>query len=216
AETQAATVPGLYAVGECSGGMHGANRLGGNSLSDLIVFGKRAGAAAAEYALGLESMPKTWGGQIDPIVRDTLAPFGRDAGENPYTIHKELQEVMQNLVGIIRVESEMAEALDRIADLKERAQNISIGGHVQYNGSWGEATDVPALLDVAECVTRAAHTRQESRGGHTRDDFPATDKKYWGTVNNSLLKVGDEITIAQTPLPEMPAELQALFEEVKA
>ncbi|MDQ1683021.1 MAG: succinate dehydrogenase / fumarate reductase, flavoprotein subunit [Frankiaceae bacterium] len=216
AETQAATVPGLYAVGECSGGMHGANRLGGNSLSDLIVFGRRAGLAAAEYALGLAETPKTWGGQIAPIVAETLAPFGRDTGENPYTLHKELQEVMQSLVGIIRVSSEMQEALDKIADLKERAKNISIEGHVQYNAGWGEATDVAALLDVAECVTRAAYTRTESRGGHTRDDFPATDKTYWGTVNNSLHKVGDDITITQTPLPQMPAELQALFEEVKA
>ncbi|MDQ1680348.1 MAG: succinate dehydrogenase / fumarate reductase, flavoprotein subunit [Frankiaceae bacterium] len=216
AETQAATVPGLYAVGECSGGMHGANRLGGNSLSDLIVFGRRAGQYAAEFALGETGRPRNWAGYYGQFVDAALAPFGRDEGENPYTIHKELQDVMQNLVGIIRVESEMAEALEKIGELKERAKNVSIEGHVQYNPGWGEATDLPALLDVAHCVTLAAYTRQESRGGHTRDDFPATDKSYWGSVNNSLRMTGEEITIQQTPLPQMPAELAALFEEVKA
>jgi succinate dehydrogenase flavoprotein subunit len=212
ADTQATSVPGLYAAGECSGGMHGANRLGGNSLSDLIVFGKRAGQYAADYALGLGSQPTVDAAAVDAAHSEALAPLNRESGENPYTLHKDLQEVMQDLVGIIRVESEMAQAIDKIESLKERAKNVCAEGHVQYNPGWNEATDIPALLTTAEAVTRAAYERKESRGGHTRDDYPSTDPQ-WATVNNRVRLDGDRIVVDQIPLPEMPADLKQLFEE---
>jgi succinate dehydrogenase / fumarate reductase flavoprotein subunit len=212
ADSQATSVSGLYAAGEVSGGMHGANRLGGNSLSDLIVFGRRAGEYAAKYALGMPSQPVIDSGQVDGLVRETLAPFDRGTGENPYSLHHELEDVMQDLVGIIRVESEMQQAIDKIEALKERAKNTSIQGHVQYNPGWGEATDLPALLTVAECVTRAAYERKESRGGHTRDDYPTTDPQ-WARVNNRITLQDDRVVVDQIPLPEMPDDLKKLFEE---
>src|SRR4051812_4245710 len=212
ADTQATTVRGLFAAGECSGGMHGANRLGGNSLSDLIVFGQRAGKYAAEYALGMEFAPVVYDDQVTEAHAEALAPLNRETGENPYLLHRDLQEVMQDLVGIIRVESEMRTALNRIEGLKERAKTVCAEGHVQYNPGWNEATDLPALLAVAECVTRAAFERKESRGGHTRDDYPTADPQ-WATVNNRVRLDGDRIAVDQTPLPEMPDELKQLFEE---
>ncbi|MFL6237864.1 MAG: fumarate reductase/succinate dehydrogenase flavoprotein subunit [Actinomycetes bacterium] len=212
ADTQATTVPGLYAAGECSGGMHGANRLGGNSLSDLIVFGKRAGQYAAEYALGVGDLPRMDTARVDAVVQEALAPFGREDGENPYTLHRDLQQVMQDLVGIVRVEAEMKQAVDRIEELKERAKNVSVEGHVQYNPGWNEATDLQALLTVAESVTRAAVERKESRGGHTRDDYPTADP-HWQKVNNSVRLEGDIVTVTQTPLPQMPDDLAKLFED---
>src|SRR3954464_14774606 len=212
ADTQATAVPGLYAAGECSGGMHGANRLGGNSLSDLIVFGKRAGQHAAEYALGLGETPRIDNMSVDTVVQEALAPFAKDDGENPYTLHRDLQEVMQDLVGIVRVEAEMKQAVDRIEELKERAKNVSVEGHVQYNPGWNEATDLQALLTVAESVTRAAFERKESRGGHTRDDYPTADP-HWQKVNNSVRLDGDKVTVTPTPLPQMPEDLAQLFED---
>ena len=212
ADTQATVVPGLYAAGECSGGMHGANRLGGNSLSDLIVFGRRAGQYAAEYALGLSASPRVDSAEVDAAVAESLAPFGRDHGENPYTLHRDLQEVMQDLVGIVRVETEMKQAVDKIEELKERANSVGVEGHVQYNPGWNEATDLSALLTVAECVTRAAIERKESRGGHTRDDYPTADPE-WQKVNNSVRLDGARITVTQTPLPQMPEDMKTLFED---
>jgi succinate dehydrogenase / fumarate reductase flavoprotein subunit len=224
ADTQATRVPGLYAAGECSGGMHGANRLGGNSLSDLVVFGKRAGQYAAAYALGLVAAPAVDAGQVDALRQEALAPLNRESGENPYTLHQDLQEVMQDLVGIIRVESEMRDAIDAIEVLKDRAKNVSAEGHVQYNPGWGEATDLPALLTVAECVARAALERKESRGGHTRDDYPMTDPQ-WARVNNRVSMptpasggvvvnpLNERVGVDQIPLPEMPEDLKKLFEE---
>jgi succinate dehydrogenase / fumarate reductase flavoprotein subunit len=212
ADTQASAVPGLFAAGECSGGMHGANRLGGNSLSDLIVFGRRAGQYAAEYALGLTEPATIDQREVDGVVAETLAPFGRDHAENPYTLHRDLQEVMQDLVGIVRIESEMKQALDKIEDLKVRARAVGVEGHVQYNPGWNEATDLSALLTLAECVTRAAIERRESRGGHTRDDYPTADPG-WQRVNNSVQLDGDRIVVRQTPLPQMPDDLKQLFED---
>jgi succinate dehydrogenase / fumarate reductase flavoprotein subunit len=213
ADTQATAVPGLYAAGECSGGMHGANRLGGNSLSDLIVFGRRAGQYAAEYALGVADAPRADATTVDAVVQESLAPFGRDQGENPYTLHRDLQDVMQDLVGIVRVETEMKQAIDRIEELKERAKVVGVEGHVQYNPGWNEATDLSALLTVAECVTRAAVERKESRGGHTRDDYPTADPE-WQKVNNSVRLQGDRVTVTQTPLPQMPDDLKNLLEDI--
>jgi succinate dehydrogenase / fumarate reductase flavoprotein subunit len=142
-----------------------------------------------------------------------LAPFNRDGGENPYTVHRDLQETMQDNVGIIRTESEMKVALEKIGELKERATKVSVEGHVQYNPGWNIATDLPSMLDIAECVTRAALERKESRGGHTRDDYPGADPE-WQKVNNRVWLTGSgEVGIEQVVRPEMPAELAALFEE---
>ena len=182
-DTEAATVPGLYAAGEVAGGMHGSNRLGGNSLSDLLVFGRRAGIAAAEHAA-----PHRGAGPGAPTTSShdaaqaALAPFDREGGENPYTVQHDLQQTMHDLVGIIRTEAEMKGALERIAQLKERVANLSVEGHRQYNPGWHLALDLPHMLVVSECIARAALERQESRGGHTRDDFPAADPE-WATIN---------------------------------
>jgi succinate dehydrogenase / fumarate reductase flavoprotein subunit len=212
ADTEQSTVPGLFAAGECAGGMHGSNRLGGNSLSDLLVFGRRAGLYAAEYASGLSQEPKVDDALVDQLMADALAPFERDGGENPYTLQQDLQETMQSLVGIIRVKDELEEAVDRIAELKERSRKVTVEGHRQYNPGWHLALDLESLLTVSEAVARAALARQESRGGHTRDDFPKPDPD-WGKVNNTVRRAGEGISLTQEPLPQMPDELKALFEE---
>ncbi|GAB7031247.1 fumarate reductase/succinate dehydrogenase flavoprotein subunit [Streptomyces sp. NPDC021749] len=193
-DTAAATgVPGLFAAGEVAGGMHGSNRLGGNSLSDLLVFGRRAGLYAAEYVSGLTARPAADPLQIDTAEAEALRPFSaEDAGgngagdrgpaENPYTLHQELQQAMNDLVGIIRKESEMFEALKRLADLRVRARRAGVEGHRQYNPGWHLAIDLRNMLLVSECVARAALEREESRGGHTRDDHPAMDRS-WRNIN---------------------------------
>jgi succinate dehydrogenase / fumarate reductase flavoprotein subunit len=215
-DTAAATVPGLYAAGEAAGGMHGANRLGGNSLGDLLVFGRRAGLAAAEYAKGLMMTPQVDAAEVDHWYNVAVEPFSREGGENPYTIQMELQDTMQVNVGIIRTESEMLVAIDKIEELKERSKNVQVEGHVQYNPGWNLATDLPSLLAVAEAATRHALLRKESRGGHTRDDFPKTDYEHWGKVNIRSRQADDgTVLIDEIPLPQMPAELAALFEEAK-
>ncbi|MEU7433684.1 fumarate reductase/succinate dehydrogenase flavoprotein subunit [Streptomyces sioyaensis] len=193
-DTAAATgVPGLFAAGEVAGGMHGSNRLGGNSLSDLLVFGRRAGLHAAEYAAALDRRPAVDPVQIDAAEAEALRPFsaedaGQDAGheagpaENPYTLHQELQQAMNDLVGIIRKESEMFEALKRLAELRVRARRAGVEGHRQYNPGWHLSLDLRNMLLVSECVARAALEREESRGGHTRDDHPAMDRG-WRNIN---------------------------------
>ncbi|MDT0457065.1 fumarate reductase/succinate dehydrogenase flavoprotein subunit [Streptomyces sp. DSM 41527] len=193
-DTTAATgVPGLFAAGEVAGGMHGSNRLGGNSLSDLLVFGRRAGLHAAEYTQSLAERPAVDPLQIDAAEAEALRPFsaelveadtGLEPGpaENPYTLHQELQQSMNDLVGIIRRESEMFEALKRLADLRVRARRAGVEGHRQYNPGWHLAIDLRNMLLVSECVARAALEREESRGGHTRDDHPAMDRT-WRNIN---------------------------------
>ena len=172
-------VPGLFAAGEVSGGMHGSNRLGGNSLSDLLVFGNRAGLGAAAYVDGLgENRPTVDQELVDASVATALRPLELDGGENPYTLHQELQQTMNDLVGIIRKEAEMAEALTRIDELKERAQHLSVEGGRAFNPGWHLALDLRNMLLVSECVARAALLRQESRGGHTRDDYPTMDPTW--------------------------------------
>ncbi|MEO8457864.1 MAG: fumarate reductase/succinate dehydrogenase flavoprotein subunit [Chloroflexota bacterium] len=213
AETEESTVPGLFAAGECAGGMHGANRLGGNSLSDLLVFGRRAGMGAAEYAKGLTSMPEVSTTEIDGIAADMFGHFDGDGAENPYTIQRELQETMHNLVGIIRVESELKEALAKLQEYKERAKRTGVEGNRQYNPGWHLAMDLRSLLTVSEAVTLAALERTESRGGHTRGDFPKTDPE-WGKSNIAVREKSDDtMEIEKTPLPQMPPELAKLFEE---
>jgi succinate dehydrogenase / fumarate reductase, flavoprotein subunit len=224
ADSQATMVPGLYAAGEVAGGMHGANRLGGNSLSDLLVFGKRAGEYAAEYAKGLgEQRPKPSQTDVVEAGEVALAPFRAGPGggsENAYAVHQDLQEVMQDLVGIIRVESELKEALEKVAVLRNRAAAVSVEGNRQYNPGWHLALDLRNMVLVAEAVALAALERQESRGGHTREDFPMTDP-YWGGLNVVVeLEAppagpdGSGVSVRRQPLPKPPSELGELLEDV--
>jgi len=214
ADSTQGTVAGLFAAGEAAGGMHGSNRLGGNSLSDLLVFGRRAGLHAALYA-------KNFGGQlvvdsafVESVVRESLEPFERAGGENPYAIQADLQETMQKLVGLIRTESELKDAIKKIESLKERAGKVRVEGGRTYNAGWHTALDLRSLLTVAECSAVAALERKESRGGHTREDHPYTDDT-WGKVNVVLRLRDGRIQVSREPLPEMPAELKALFQERK-
>jgi succinate dehydrogenase / fumarate reductase flavoprotein subunit len=214
-DTQMSTLPGLFAAGEVGAGLHGANRLGGNSLSDLIVFGKRAGEYAAIFAKQ-HPEPATDPNQIQASVDAALAPFTRGAeGENPYQIQYELQDKMQALVGIVRVESEMAEALEVIGRLRERADRAGVAGHRQYNNGWHTALDLGNMLTVSEAITRAALLRKESRGAQFRDDFPNKDPE-WGKFNNVIRRGPDgEMIVEQMPIPPLPPELKAVIEEMK-
>ncbi len=211
-DTAATKVPGLFAAGEVAAGLHGANRLGGNSLSDLLVFGRRAGLYAAEYAKQFKFPVSVDAGAVDAYAREMLAPFDSKGRENPYAIHAELQECMQDLVGIIRVESELLEALSVIQKLKERARNVKIDGNRQYNPGWHTALDLHSLLTFAEAATLAAIERKESRGGHTRDDYPNTDPKF-AKLNIVINKQNDAMALSHEPLPEMPDDLKGLIEE---
>jgi succinate dehydrogenase / fumarate reductase flavoprotein subunit len=213
-ETAAATTPGVFAAGEVAAGLHGSNRLGGNSLSDLLVFGRRAGIGAAEHAAGLDGQPAVDDAEVDRVTAEALEPFGRDRGENPYSIHRDLEDCMHNLVGIIRTEAELKQALDEIAAFRERAANVAVEGHRQFNPGWHLALDLHSMLAVSECITRAALERKESRGGHTRDDFPGTDPEF-AKVNVRVRQEGDSLAIDHLPLPQMPDDLKALFEEKK-
>jgi succinate dehydrogenase / fumarate reductase flavoprotein subunit len=225
ADSTATTVAGLFAAGEVAGGMHGSNRLGGNSLSDLIVFGRRAGIGAAEYAQGRSDVTIDKG-QVEAVIEAALAPFSRESGENPYEIHQTLQETMQSLVGIIRTGSELEEALGKIEELEDRAANVALSGGTKYNPGWNLTTDLPSMLTVSRCTTMGALERKESRGGQTRNDFPTPDPEM-GKVN-FVERIADpsadtagvggtpsirSITVQPEPIPVMPAELQALFEE---
>ncbi|HEX2441783.1 MAG TPA: fumarate reductase/succinate dehydrogenase flavoprotein subunit [Methylomirabilota bacterium] len=213
-DSTAGTVPGLFAAGEVAGGMHGSNRLGGNSLSDLLVFGRRAGLGAALYAKNFGGQLVVDSGQVEAIVREALEPFDRAGGENPYAIQADLQETMQSLVGLIRTEAELKEAIKKIEVLKQRAGKVRVEGGRVYNAGWHTALDLRSLLTVAECSAAAALERKESRGGHTRDDHPYTDDT-WGKVNVVLRLRDGRVQVSREPLPEMPAELKALFQERK-
>jgi succinate dehydrogenase flavoprotein subunit len=212
ADSTASSVPGLFAAGEVAGGMQGANRLGGNSLSDLLVFGKRAGDAAAEYARGLGTeRPDVQDAEVESIAARALEPFERDRGENPYEIHAELRELMQNNVGLVRNEGDMKKALEELAVLQERADRVAVRGSRVYNPGWHEALDLGPLLTCAECVTRAAIDRRESRGGHTREDYPKSDPDF-GRINVVLRLRGDEVLVDEEPIPVIPDDLRELVE----
>jgi succinate dehydrogenase / fumarate reductase, flavoprotein subunit len=211
-ETQAATVAGLFAVGEASGGMHGSNRLGGNSLSDLLVFGKRAGEHAAAYAAKLPTRPAAPTADVSTAIKDALKPFDANGDENPYTVQQELQEIMFSLVGIIRTAEEMQQALTEIDKFKARAARVTVDGGRAYNPGWHTALDIHAMLTVSEAVARAALERQESRGGHTREDFPKPDPE-WAVLNLIVTETNGAISIDRKPLPQMPDDLATLFEE---
>jgi succinate dehydrogenase / fumarate reductase flavoprotein subunit len=210
-ETQESSVPGLFAAGEVAAGLHGANRLGGNSLSDLLVFGRRAGLHAAELANAANGRPAPDGDEIEACAREALAPFEGEGRENPYTVQADLQDCMQELVGIIRTEDELKRATEELAVLRDRAARVTVEGHRQYNPGWHLALDLRSMLAVSECIARAALERRESRGGHTRDDYPGTDPEL-GQVNLVARREGDELTLAAESRPPMPDDLRELLE----
>jgi succinate dehydrogenase / fumarate reductase flavoprotein subunit len=208
----AARVPGLFAAGEVAGGMHGSNRLGGNSLSDLLVFGRRAGIAAASYVAGLGGLyPAAPDALVSAAAKSALAPFDTENGENPYTVHQDLQQTMNDLVGIIRKAEEMQEALARLQELKARARNVSVEGHRQFNPGWHLALDLLNMVAVSECVARAALLREESRGGHTRDDYPVMSNA-WRQKNLICSLDADEISVVEQPIPDIRDDLKRLFD----
>ena len=212
-DTQMSTVPGLFAAGEVGAGLHGANRLGGNSLSDLLVFGMRAGKYAAEFA-ARQSSAKVDARQADEIVRAALEPFNRQSGgEGPYQVEHDLQTMMQELVGIVRREEEMRRALAALKTLRERAAKVSVTGNREYNPGWHTALDLQNLITVSEIVARAALERKESRGGHFRDDFPDKDPTY-GKFNIVVRRgQGGEMQVTREPIPEMREDLMRIVEE---
>jgi succinate dehydrogenase / fumarate reductase flavoprotein subunit len=215
ADSQMSTIEGLFAAGECASGINGANRLGGNSLSDIVVFGKRAGEYAAQYASVHPARPVSES-QVAAIIETALAPFDRGANaEIPYKVQQELQATMQDLVGIVRLDSEMREALVRLADYAVRADRVGVTGHREYHSGWHTALDLRNLVTVSEAITRSAIERTESRGGHFRDDFP-TQHKEWGTQNVKVARGNDgTMQVTRIPIPPMPDELRQVIEDMK-
>ena len=208
AETAQATVPGLFAAGEAAAGLHGANRLGGNSLSDLLVFGKRAGAAAAEHAK--RSAPvEIDGADVEKATREMLEPFERAGGDSPYKIHRELEEVMQNYVGIFRNEEDLQKGLVALDQLKQRAARVRVDGSRLFNPGWHLARDLKSMLTVSEAVALSARERKESRGAHSRIDYPQYDET-WAKQNNVIARDGEHMRLKQSPIAEMPAELKEI------
>jgi succinate dehydrogenase / fumarate reductase, flavoprotein subunit len=213
AETAQASVAGLFAAGETAAGLHGANRLGGNSLSDLLVFGRRAGLGAAAHA-AKTAAPNVDSAQVEEAERQVLAPFERSEGENPYTIHHDLQEVMHRLVGIYRNEEDLRRALTEIEKLKARAARMRVEGSRLFNPGWHLSRDLQCMLTVSEACTHAALARRESRGAHSRLDYPKLDDAC-GKKNNVVVKKGDMMTLIERPVPEMPNDLKQLLAEEK-
>ena len=213
AETAQSNVPGLFAAGEAAAGLHGANRLGGNSLSDLLVFGRRAGLTAAEHA-------KQAGGsviddaQVEEATREMLEPFERREGDSPYDVHRDLQETMQNYVGIFRSEADLKRGLDEIGKLKQRAAHVRVDGSRLFNPGWHLGRDLKSMLTVSEAVALSALERKESRGAHSRIDFPKYDEQ-WSKLNNIISRDGKEMRLSHLPIAEMPSDLRAILEETK-
>jgi succinate dehydrogenase / fumarate reductase, flavoprotein subunit len=211
-DTAASIVPGLFAAGEVSGGMHGSNRLGGNSLSDLLVFGRRAGVGAVEYLDSLDGAPpRASDAELEAARAEALAPLERSGGENPYTVHAEVQQTMSDLVGIIRTEEDIKSALAELEKLRARAANVSAEGGAAYNPGWHLALDLRNIMLIADCVAQAALERQESRGGHTRNDFPEMSPE-WRKVNLVAVLDGDRVSVRQQPMVPMRGDLLALFD----
>jgi succinate dehydrogenase / fumarate reductase flavoprotein subunit len=215
ADTQESSIPGLFAAGECASGINGANRLGGNSLSDLIVFGKRAGEYAAAKARQRAAVNVS-DAAVDEAMRAALRPFERGSGGvNPYKVQHDLQSAMQSLVGIVRTEAEMQEALVRLAELRARAERAGSDGHREYNAGWHTCLDLRNLLDVSEAITRSAIERKESRGGHFREDYPDKAAEF-AQCNIAVQRAADgSMQVRRVPLPQMPAELKQVIEEQK-
>jgi succinate dehydrogenase / fumarate reductase flavoprotein subunit len=213
-DTAAATVPGLFAAGEAAAGLHGANRLGGNSLSDLLVFGRRAGAGAAAYAKGLASSPTIAESEIEAEIGDLLAPFERASGESPYQVHRALQECMDRYVGIFRVKEDMEKALVELEAIRQRAAQVRVEGARIYNPGWHLSRDLRNMLIVSEAVTRSALLRTESRGAHSRLDHPGLDAAL-AKVNMCAVLADGAMRVAPTPLPEVPPEMRVVLEGEK-
>jgi len=213
ADTAQASVAGLFAAGEAAAGLHGANRLGGNSLSDLLVFGRRAGLAASEHAKKTNA-PSLDAAQIDEAAREMLAPFERRDGESPYVLHGDLQETMQNLVGIFRTEEDLHSALNKIEQLKERSERLAVSGSRMFNPGWHLARDLKSMLTVSEAVTRSALARRESRGAHSRIDCQNLDAT-WGKQNNVISRRGRSMELRQIPVSDIPGDLKSLLADEK-
>jgi succinate dehydrogenase / fumarate reductase, flavoprotein subunit len=213
--TQMSTVPGLFACGEVAAGLHGANRLGGNSLSDLLVFGRRAGEHAAAFARQNRSAAVREA-EVSDAIRDALAPFERGtSGEGPYQVQDQLQDTMQELVGIVRREDEMQRALKVVGELNARASRIGVSGNREFNPGWHTALDLRHLLTVSEAITRCAIERKESRGGHFRDDYPDKSGEF-GSFNLVVRKAPTgEMQLERMPIAPMPHELKTIIEEMK-
>jgi succinate dehydrogenase / fumarate reductase flavoprotein subunit len=214
ADSQMSDVPGLFAAGECAAGLHGANRLGGNSLSDLLVFGQRAGQYAAKFAdqnsFGVINAP-----QLASAEELALRPFEHNGPENPYGLQHKLQDIMQDLVGIVRQEQEMLQALERIRELKIATASVSVDGNREYNSGWHTALDLHNLLTVSEIVAYSALERKESRGAHFRDDFPAKDEQF-GKFNIVARKAPNgEVRLTREPIPPLREDLKQIIEEMK-
>ena len=215
-DSQMSNIPGLFAAGECAAGLHGANRLGGNSLSDLIVFGKRAGEYAVKFVKA-NGATKLDAAQVDKVINESLQPFERGSkGENPYKVQQDLQDTMHNLVGIVRTESEMREALVKIEALNARAATVGVEGHREYHAGWHTAIDVRNMLSISEAIARSAIERKESRGGHFREDYPDKDPAY-ATFNVCTKRVaGGGMEVSRLPLAPIPDELKQVIEEQKS
>ncbi len=214
AETAQASLPGLFAAGEAAAGLHGANRLGGNSLSDLLVFGRRAGLGAAQYA-NKAPAANIDDGQIAEAEKAMLDPFARSEGESPYAVHRDLQKTMSSLVGIFRTEEDLKQAMTELETLKQRAARVGVEGSRMFNPGWHLARDLQSMLTVTDAVTRSALARKESRGAHSRIDYPKLDDQVWGKQNNIISRDGENMKLRQVPVKEIPAELQQVLAEDK-
>jgi len=214
AETAQSTIPGLFAAGEAAAGLHGANRLGGNSLSDLLVFGRRAGLAAAQHAKRAPA-PSIHEGQIEQSEKELLAPFSTSGAESPYAVHRDLQEVMQNLVGIFRTEQDLKKALAELMKLKARAAKVSVEGSRLFNPGWHLAYDLKSMLTVSEAVAQSALARTESRGSHSRIDYPNLDSA-WEKKHNIIVQERDGMSRREVPVELVPEELRQILAEEKS
>ena len=213
-ENCSSTVSGLFAAGEVAGGMHGANRLGGNSLSDLLVFGKRAGAGAAAYASGKShvSVPAEL---LEGFASELHEPFNNTQGENPYTIHQDLQDVMQRYIGVFRTEETISTGIEKIEELKQRAGTLKIEGSIMFNPGWHLCRDLKSMLIVSEALARCALAREESRGAHSRVDYPESDDEVWGKLNSVVALKNDAMDVGTRPITQMPEEFSKMFMEDK-
>lgn len=214
-ETCQSRVPGLFAAGEVGGGMHGANRLGGNSLSDLLVFGKRAGEAAAKYAKGISDQPSIPEEQLKAAIDQLEEPFNRKDGNDPYAVHRKLQDIMGKHVGIFREEKELETGIEKLLELRKEVANVKATGSKVYNPGWHMCIDLKHMVIAAEAVARSALSRKESRGAHSRLDYPESDTEVFNKVNTSVWREGEEMKLEHIPLPEMPDDLKKLFEKKK-